>query len=239
MACVSRVGGNSRLRLCGRLRQHIHRHPSSRCRRCARCRRCSRASWPSRWLLALALAALRPSSGRRPPIHAAAALDAIARGRCPACSAHFKIPSSCPLALPSLPSGHVCPPPPLPSVPAKHSLLLLLLLLLLRPLLPAPTPLSPLPPLPPLSPDRHVSLQSRLLASLPRHFLVTAPSSIISRVVRSRAPQALGACSTPGLPPGDPSFKKRPMLAGLVHTPARRHPSPVCANVRPSALSCT
>jgi hypothetical protein len=73
------------------------------------------AGAPSMCLLALALAALRPSSGRRPPIHAAAALDAIARGRCPVCAAHFKIPSSCPPArlpaCPTLPSLRPTLPP--------------------------------------------------------------------------------------------------------------------------------
>jgi hypothetical protein len=148
--------------------------------------------------------------------------------------AHFKIPSSCPparlLACPTLPpayppSGHVCPLP-LPSVPAKHSLL--------------PSRLPSRLPLP-RPPDRHVSLQSRFLAlcrlpaaPLPRH--CTIVDNLESSLL---APQALGAYSTPGLPPGDPSLKKRPMLAGLVHTSARRHPSPVCANVRLSALSCT
>jgi hypothetical protein len=170
-------------------------------------------------LLALALAALRPSSGRRPPIHAAAALDAIARGRCPVCSAHFKIPSS--TLLPYPPSGHVCPPP-LPSVTTKHSL---------------PSRLPPRPP------DRHVSLQSRLLAlcrlllaaPLPRH--CTVVDNLSSRPSSRRKPWA--PAPLPASLPGDPSLKKRPMLAGLVHTSARRHPSPVCANVRPSALSCT
>jgi hypothetical protein len=52
-------------------------------------------------LLALALAAPRGNSGRRPPIHASD-LDAIARGGCPVCSALPKIPSSC------LPPHHDC-----------------------------------------------------------------------------------------------------------------------------------
>jgi hypothetical protein len=121
-----------------------------------------------------------PSKFRPSPADPCCCCSRCHRTRCPFQNSVLLPPArlpACPFArLPYPPSGlpslRACLSTALPSVPAKHSLL------------PARLP-SRLPRLRP--PDRHVSLQSRFLASLPRHSLVTAPSSIISTVVPSRA----------------------------------------------------
>jgi hypothetical protein len=147
-----------------------------------------------------------PSKFRPSPADPCCCCSQCHRTRCPFQNSVLLPPAACPPArLPypppsGRPSLRACLSTALPSVPAKHSLL------------PARLP-SHLPL--PRPPDRHVSLQSRFLASLPRHFLVTAPSSIISTVVRRKpwAPAPLPA----SLPATHPSRSAQclPVLSTL------------------------